>query len=77
MKKPITYIGPTGQGVVMEQHWSKEETAEFDRAMEAGDFDAIGKLMESKLKRLTPEETDAEMQKLLNKAKGNPKKPSA
>ena len=65
-KKPITYIGPTGQGVIMDQNWSAEDNAEFDRAMEAGDFTSIAKLMESKLKRLTPEETEAEMQKILH-----------
>ena len=66
MKKPITYIGPTGQGVIMNPNWSKEDNAEFDRAMEAGDFAAIAKLMESKLTRLTPEESEAAVQKILN-----------
>lgn len=50
----------------MDQNWSVKDNAEFDRAMEAGDFTSIAKLMESKLKRLTPEETEAEMQKILH-----------
>lgn len=74
MKKPITYFGPTGDAAIVDANFSHEETVEFNRALAAGDFVAISKLYESKIKRLTPEESAIEFDKTFGRVFDKAKK---
>jgi hypothetical protein len=67
-QQPMTYFGRDGMAVKVNTEFTPEESAELERAIAVNDFATYTKIMESKIQRLTPEESETEWNNSFGKA---------